>query len=40
MGGKGALKIAMLYAKTFNAAYAMSPGGMHFSDEFPVIINP
>ncbi|RYZ58945.1 MAG: esterase family protein, partial [Chitinophagaceae bacterium] len=34
MGGNGALKLAMLYASTFSAVYAMSPGALHFSDEF------
>jgi pimeloyl-ACP methyl ester carboxylesterase len=34
MGGNGALKLAMLYANTFSAVYAMSPGALHFSDEF------
>jgi len=36
MGGNGALRIGMLYASTFSAVYAMSPGGMHFSNEFQV----
>ena len=36
MGGNGSLKIAMFYADVFSAVYAMSPGGMHFSDEFQV----
>ena len=36
MGGNGSLKIAMLYANVFSTVYAMSPGGMHFSDEFQV----
>jgi len=36
MGGNGALKIAMLYANTFSAVYAMSPGAMHFSDDLQV----
>ncbi len=36
MGGNGALKIAMLHASVFSAVYAMSPGAMHFSDEFQV----
>ncbi|HEY1021989.1 MAG TPA: alpha/beta hydrolase-fold protein, partial [Flavisolibacter sp.] len=34
MGGNGALKLAMLFADTFSAVYAMSPGALHFSDEF------
>lgn len=34
MGGNGALKIAMLFADKFSAVYAMSPGALHFSDEF------
>jgi len=34
MGGHGALKIGMLFADTFSAVYAMSPGALHFSDEF------
>ena len=36
MGGNGTLKIAMLYPDVFSVAYAMSPGGMHFSGEFQV----
>ncbi|WKZ60283.1 MAG: alpha/beta hydrolase-fold protein [Cyclobacteriaceae bacterium] len=34
MGGNGALKIAMLFADKFSAVYAMSPGALHFSEEF------
>ncbi len=34
MGGTGALKMAMLFADQFSAVYAMSPGGLHFSDDF------
>ena len=34
MGGNGALKIAMLFPDVFSAVYAMSPGAMHFSDDF------
>jgi len=34
MGGNGALKMAMLFADTFSAVYAMSPGALHFSDDF------
>lgn len=34
MGGNGALKIAMLFADKFSSVYAMSPGALHFSDEF------
>lgn len=34
MGGTGALKMAMLFAGTFSAVYAMSPGALHFSDDF------
>jgi enterochelin esterase-like enzyme len=33
MGGTGALKMAMLFADQFSAVYAMSPGGLHFSDD-------
>lgn len=36
MGGHGALKLAMLFADVFSTVYAMSPGGLHFSDEFQV----
>ena len=39
MGGNGALKIAMLFADKFSAVYAMSPGALHFSDEFS-LTNP
>lgn len=34
MGGNGALKMAMLFADKFSAVYAMSPGALHFSDDF------
>ena len=34
MGGNGALKMAMLFADKFSAVYAMSPGALHFSEEF------
>ena len=34
MGGTGALKMAMLFPDQFSAVYAMSPGAMHFSDDF------
>lgn len=34
MGGNGALKLAMLFAERFSAVYAMSPGGLHFADDF------
>jgi pimeloyl-ACP methyl ester carboxylesterase len=34
MGGNGALKLAMLFADRFSAVYAMSPGGLHFADDF------
>jgi S-formylglutathione hydrolase FrmB len=34
MGGTGALKMAMLFADQFSAIYAMSPGALHFSDDF------
>jgi len=34
MGGNGALKMAMLFADQFSAVYAMSPGALHFSDDF------
>ncbi len=34
MGGTGALKMAMLFAHQFSAVYAMSPGALHFSDDF------
>ena len=34
MGGNGALKIAMLFPDQFSAVYAMSPGALHFSDDF------
>jgi S-formylglutathione hydrolase FrmB len=34
MGGNGALKMAMLFAHQFSAVYAMSPGALHFSDDF------
>ncbi len=34
MGGTGALKMAMLFADQFSAVYAMSPGALHFSDDF------
>ena len=34
MGGTGALKMAMLFADKFSAVYAMSPGALHFSDDF------
>ena len=34
MGGNGALKMAMMFADTFSAVYAMSPGALHFSEEF------
>lgn len=34
MGGNGALKMAMLFADKFSTVYAMSPGALHFSDDF------
>src|SRR5690606_5610135 len=34
MGGTGALKMAMMFADKFSAVYAMSPGALHFSDDF------
>ncbi len=34
MGGNGAVKMAMLFADQFSAVYAMSPGALHFSDDF------
>ncbi len=34
MGGTGALKMAMLFADQFSAVYAMSPGALHFSEDF------
>jgi S-formylglutathione hydrolase FrmB len=34
MGGNGALKMAMMFADQFSAVYAMSPGALHFSDDF------
>ena len=34
MGGTGALKMAMLFADKFSAVYAMSPGALHFSEDF------
>ncbi len=34
MGGNGALKMAMLFADKFSAVYAMSPGALHFADDF------
>ncbi|HMK04509.1 MAG TPA: alpha/beta hydrolase-fold protein [Ferruginibacter sp.] len=34
MGGHGALKIAMLFPDQFSAVYAMSPGALHFSEDF------
>lgn len=34
MGGSGALKIAMWFADKFSAVYAMSPGALHFSEDF------
>jgi len=34
MGGNGALKLAMLFADTFSVVYALSPGALHFSDDF------
>lgn len=34
MGGNGALKMAMLFADKFSTIYAMSPGALHFSDDF------
>ncbi len=34
MGGTGALKMAMLFAHQFSAIYAMSPGALHFSNDF------
>lgn len=34
MGGNGALKMAMLFADRFSTVYAMSPGALHFSDDF------
>jgi S-formylglutathione hydrolase FrmB len=34
MGGTGTLKIAMLFPDLFGAVYAMSPGALHFSNEF------
>jgi hypothetical protein len=33
MGGNGALKMAMLFADTFSAVYAMSPAVLGFSDD-------
>lgn len=36
MGGYGALKVAMRFADVFSVVYAMSPGGMHFADEFQI----
>lgn len=34
MGGNGALKMAMMFADKFSAVYAMSPGALHFADDF------
>ncbi|HYG20924.1 MAG TPA: alpha/beta hydrolase-fold protein [Ohtaekwangia sp.] len=34
MGGTGVLRIAMLYADVFGAAYALSPGALHLAKEF------
>ncbi len=34
MGGNGALKMAMLFPGQFSAVYAMSPGALHFSEDF------
>ncbi len=39
MGGNGALKMAMLFADKFSAVYAMSPGALHFADDFS-LLNP
>jgi len=36
MGGYGALKVAMNFSDVFSAVYAMSPGGMHFANEFQI----